>query len=225
MEPRLELYQSELIKKSLPLAEKVVEAFYAYPRHLFIPEYSLEKAYEDHPLLLFEKPPFVSTISQPSFVLRILDMMELAEEQRVFELGAGSGWNTALLSHLVGASGEVVSTEIIPEVAKRAQSILQKLKIKNVKVLNCDGFEGAKEEGLFERIIFTAGTKEFPQKLFEKLQEDGLMVVVRKNDFGGDVLELIQKKAQRAEVKISIPCSFVSVIRSKELRPQHDQNF
>lgn len=217
MESRLESYQNALIEKSLPLSERVVEAFYAQPRHLFIPEYFPHKAYEDRALLIYEKEPYISTISQPSFVLRILDMMELEQGQKVYELGTGSGWNTALLAYLVGPSGQVISTEIIPEVAARAKKVLKERRVTNAKVLNVDGFEGAAHEGPFDRIIFTAGSSEFPEKLFASLKENGLMVFVRERGTGeGELLEVIRKKDGKPEVKISIPCQFVPVVRKKE---------
>ena len=217
MESRLESYQNKLIEKSLPLSERVVEAFYAHPRHLFVPEYLPHKAYEDRALSIYEKEPYRSTISQPSFVLRILDLMELEPGQKVYELGAGSGWNTALLAYLVGPSGQVISTEIIPEIAERAQKILRDRNVTNAMVLNRDGFEGAISEGPFDRIIFTAGSAEFPEKLFSSLKENGLMVFVRERGGSEDeLLEVIRKKDGHAEVKISIPCQFVPVVRKKE---------
>ncbi|MDG0816009.1 protein-L-isoaspartate O-methyltransferase family protein [Bdellovibrio svalbardensis] len=213
MDSRLDTYQNALLKKSLPLSERVVEAYYAYPRHLFLTEYSHEEAYEDDPLSIFEKPPFVSAASQPSLVLRILDLMEFAEGQRVFELGSGSGWNAALISYLIGKSGQLITTEIIPEVAQRAQKILRERHVTNVKVLNVDGFDGLSAEGPFDRIILTAGSTEFPLKLFNSLNEGGLMAFVHKRVGFGDFLELIKKHDHKPEVKISIPCNFESVVR------------
>ncbi len=220
----MDVLQNALIKKSLPLSERVVEAFYAAPRHLFIPEYSLEKAYQDQALTIYKKPPFVSTISQPSFVLRILDLLELSEGQKVFELGTGSGWNTALLAFLVAPRGFIITTEIVPELAERAQKILEERHIENVKILNTDGFDGVSDEGFFDRIIFTAGSEEFPEKLFKMLKPDGLMVFVRQRPGDGEFLELIRKKDERADVKISIPCSFVSVVREKEIRDKESRH-
>lgn len=220
VDPRIESFQNALIEKSLPLSERVVEAFYSFPRHLFAPKYPIEQAYLDRPLLLYDKAPYLSTISQPSFVLRILDMLELAEGQRVYELGTGSGWNAALLSYLVGPTGKVITSEIIPELAKSARELLHNLDVENVEVLAQDGFEVAEEKGPFDRIIFTAGADEFPTQLFANLKDGGVMVFVRKRDHHADMLEVIKKKNGQAETKISMPCSFVSVVRSKESRQE-----
>lgn len=216
----MEQYQDLLLKKSLPLSEQVVEAYYRYPRHLFVPEYTLQEAYEDAPLLLYKKGAFVSTISQPSFVMRILDMLQLAPGHKVFELGAGSGWNTALMSYIVGPQGKVVSSEIIPEVADRARGVLDRMRITNAKVFTGDGFEGYEQEAPYDRIIFTAGSAEMPDKIFAQLKEDGLMVFVRKQERKADMLQLIKKSHGEQQILNSIPCSFVTVNRGSESRLQ-----
>ncbi|UYL09505.1 protein-L-isoaspartate O-methyltransferase [Bdellovibrio sp. SKB1291214] len=216
----MEQYQDLLLKKSLPLSEQVVEAYYRYPRHLFVPEYTIQEAYEDAPLLLFKKGTFVSTISQPSFVMRILDMLQLHPGHKVFELGAGSGWNTALMSYIVGSQGRIVSSEIIPEVADRARGILDQMRITNAKVFTGDGFEGYEQDAPYDRIIFTAGSAEMPEKIFAQLKEDGLMVFVRKEDKKNDMLQLIKKVNGQQQILNSIPCSFVTVNRNAESRLQ-----
>ncbi len=76
------------------------------------------------------------SISEPSFVLRMLDMLRLESGHRVFELGAGSGWNAALIGNIVGPSGHVYSLEIIPELAKQASETIEKMGIKTVSIIN-----------------------------------------------------------------------------------------
>jgi len=230
---QLELYQNLIVKKALPLHEKVIEAFYAYPRHLFVQRYrpagwtdwvdldvdgldhNLGELYEDHPLLLFEKGEYVSTISQPSFVLKIIDLLNLKPGMKVFELGTGSGWTSAMMSHIIGPSGKVITTEIIPEMVLRARKAHQQFpEITNVEVRGEDGFEGVPEEAPFDRIVFTAGSSDFPHKLFMQLKENGLMVFVQKRATDSDLLELIRKHDGKVEIMHSQPCSFVSVQRA-----------
>lgn len=218
MASQLELYQKFVLQKALPLSEKVVEAFYRHPRHLFVPEYSLEEAYADRPLVLYDRPPYSSTISQPSFVLKILDILKLEEGHKVFELGTGSGWNTAMMADIVGEKGKVVSVEVIPELAKRARKILAEAQVKNVLIFSGDGFEGYAAEAPYDRAIFTAGSKEFPQRLFEQLKDGGLMVFVRESEWGYDTLELTEKQNGKPVILRTVPCSFVSVLRKKESR-------
>ncbi|XGC79787.1 protein-L-isoaspartate O-methyltransferase [Bdellovibrio bacteriovorus] len=214
----LQSLQKNLIRISQPLSSKVEEAFYKYPRHEFIPEYSLPEAYLDRPLTLWDKPPYASTISQPSFVLRILEYLKLEKGHKVFELGTGSGWNTALMAHLVGEQGQVVSVEVIPELALRAEKIVKKLKIKNIKIFAGDGFEGYEPDAPYDRAIFTAGSAEFPEKLFNQLKEGGRMVFVHEAHFGYDLLEVIEKINGEPVIQETVPCSFVSVVRKKESR-------
>ena len=214
----MEQYQDSLLTRSLPLSERVVEAFYRYPRHLFVPEYSMEEAYLDQPLLLYQRAPYVSTISQPSFVLRILDMLSIEPGNHVFELGTGSGWNTALLSYLAGDEGLVISTEIIPELAERARKILTEMKVTNARVFSGDGFEGSQLGAPYDRIVFTAGSSEMPERVFNLLKEEGLMVYVQSQEGTYDLLYLVQKKDGKPHILRSIPCRFVPVIRNKESR-------
>jgi protein-L-isoaspartate(D-aspartate) O-methyltransferase len=208
--------QKMIIQRAQPLSPEVEKAFYKYPRHLFVPEYSVAEAYSDHPLLLFEKHPFTSTISQPSFVLQILQKLQIEPGQKVFELGTGSGWNAALISALVGETGKVVTTEVIPEVAARAQRFLKLLKVPNVLAIAGDGFDGLPEEAPYDRVIFTAGSSEFPDKLFAQLKDGGLMIFVRQRDFESDMLEVLRKEGKQWKLLSSTPCQFVSVNRTKK---------
>ena len=215
----LKKLQKKIVQKSQPLSPAIEEAFYKYPRHLFVPEYSMVAAYSDHPLLIYERYPYVSTISQPSFVLQILKLLQVEPGQRIFELGTGSGWNAALMSYLVGKNGLVVTSEVIPEVAERAKKILDELKVPNVQVLSQDGVEGYEAAAPYDRAIFTAGSREFPDKLFTQLKDGGLMIFVRQREFSSDVLELLRKEGRQWKILSSTPCSFVSVIRgNKETR-------
>ena len=128
------LDQAKEIYQRTPISEATVHAYSAVPRHLFVRRYRerarqwrevtgdnlhehLATLYADRPLTLFgdDDDNIPSTISQPSFVLRMLDLLQLEPGQTVLELGAGSGWNAALIGHLVGPAGGVYSLEIIPE--------------------------------------------------------------------------------------------------------------
>src|SRR5215217_260438 len=177
------LEQAKAIYSETPLSEATQKAYLETPRHKFVRRYRLwgvkewsevNKAnleehlatlYSDRALVLFgdDDNEVPSTISQPSFVLRMLDMLQLEPGQNVFELGAGSGWNAALMGHLVGPDGNVYSLELIPEGAP------------------------------YERVIFTAGTYDLPRPFFEQMAEGGLMLVVIKNEGGGDTLFLLRK--------------------------------
>src|SRR5262245_43409486 len=149
----LELTRS--IYADTPISEAVARAYLDTPRHVFVKRYRqwgtkawhevreanlaehLALLYANAPLILFgdDDDDVPSTISQPSFVLHILDLLQLQPGQAVFELGAGSGWNAALMGHLVGPGGQVYSLEIIPQVAKMAGRSMEPLGITNVHVI------------------------------------------------------------------------------------------
>ena len=110
--------------------EKVESALQNIPRHEFVPESELEYAYDNEPLPIMKN----QTISQPGFVTRMTEWLDVKNGQNILEIGTGSGWQSAILSYLVG-SGTIYSIERHPELAKFAQENLKKLKIDNVHVI------------------------------------------------------------------------------------------
>ena len=211
--------------------EKVETAFLETPRHLFIKRYKLSQEkewhkvnksnlekhllilYQDNPLSLWreEDDKRVSTISQPSLVLYMLNMLKLEPGHKVLEVGAGSGWNAALMSHIVGASGYVYSMEIIPEVAKTAGENIEQFGINNVSIIEGDAGDGYEAGSPFDRIIFTAGTFDLPRSLYRQIKEGGLLLVVIKIEGGADNLFLLEKKGECFESIDSVPCKFVQM--------------
>jgi protein-L-isoaspartate(D-aspartate) O-methyltransferase len=230
-------YQQQLLEKAqyiyheTPISETTQKAYLATPRHLFVKRYrewgisewrevnedNLEEhlaiLYQDRPLILFgeDDANIPSTISQPSFVLRMLDMLQIEPGHTIFELGAGSGWNAALMGHLVGSEGHIYSLEIIPEVAQAATEIIEALNIKNVSVITADGGEGYEANVQYDRAIFTAGSYDLPSHFYNQIKEDGLLLVVIKNQGGGDNLFLLRKKANYFESIDSTVCGFVQL--------------
>ena len=225
------LEQAQAIYSETPLSEATQKAYLATPRHQFVRRYRrwgvkewnevneanleehLATLYADRALVLFgdDDDDVPSTISQPSFVLRMLDMLQLEPGQKVFELGAGSGWNAALMGQLVGLQGCVYSLELIPEMAQRAAAMIDTLGIKNVNVIEGDGGEGYAAGAPYDRAIFTAGAYDLPHPFFEQLREGGLFLVVIKNEGGGDTLFLLRKEPEYFESMASMPCGFVQM--------------
>lgn len=150
---------------------KIELAIRKNPRHEFVPISLKEKAYEDAPLSIMRD----QTISQPSVVSRMTEWLDVREGQKILEIGSGSGWQTAILSYLVG-HGKVYSIERHSELVEFARKNLDKLGIKNVKVILGDGSLGLTEESPFDRIIITAACKKVPELLLEQLSNDGLLI-------------------------------------------------
>jgi protein-L-isoaspartate(D-aspartate) O-methyltransferase len=225
------LEQAHLIYHETPLREVTEKAYFETPRHLFVKRYRewgskewhevhkcnleehLATLYADRPLILFgeDDDNIASTISQPSFVLRMLDMLQLGTGQRVFELGAGSGWNAALMGHLVGTEGHVHSLEIIPELAKMAAETLEELEVKNVSIIAADGGEGCASGAPYDRAVFTAGAYDLPRHFYEQIRDEGLLLIVIKNTGGGDNLVLLRKSGNHFESLELMPCGFVQM--------------
>lgn len=152
--------------------EKIIRAFLDVPRELFISDKLEEQAYDDHPLPLGKD----QTISQPTTVMIMTQALELKEGQKVLEVGAGSGWQAAIIGKVIGEKGKVITTEIIPELADFALDNIGKAKIKNVKVVEYDGSKGYSKEAPFNRIIVTAACPRIPQTLIDQLNENGILI-------------------------------------------------
>ncbi len=224
------LEQSRRIFYKTPISPATERAYLAMPRHLFVTRYRewgtpewrqvtaenlqehLPTLYADKPLILSgDDSNILSTISQPSFVLRMLDMLQLQLGQTVFELGAGSGWNAALMGHLVGPEGRVFSLEIIPEVARTTAETVQTLGITNVCIVAGDGGDGHLPGALYDRAIFTAGSYDLPRAFNDQLRDGGILMAVIKLEGGGDTLFVLRKTKNHFESLDSMPCAFVQL--------------
>jgi len=150
---------------------KIESALRKVPRHNFVPESLKNKAYENAPILIMKK----QTISQPSVVSRMTEWLDLKEGQKVLEIGSGSGWQSAILAKIVG-NGKIFTVERHSELASFAKKNLEKLGIKNVKIILGDGRLGLEEESPFDRIMITAACREVPQALLDQLSLDGLLI-------------------------------------------------
>ena len=151
--------------------ERVESALRNIPRHEFVPESELGYSYNNEPLQIMKN----QTISQPAVVSRMTEWLDVKDGQKILEIGTGSGWQSAILSFLVG-TGNVYSVERHPELVKFAQENLKKLNIDNVHVVLGDGSIGYTKESPFDRIIITAACSEIPLPLIEQLKEGGLII-------------------------------------------------
>jgi protein-L-isoaspartate(D-aspartate) O-methyltransferase len=117
----------------------------------------------------------MQTISQPSVVAKMTDLLDVKNDSKILEIGCGSGWQSAILSKLA-IGGSVYSVEIVPEIIEFAKRNHQKAGIKNVEIIQGDGTLGLSEQSPFDRIIVTAACKTIPPPLIEQLKEGGLLV-------------------------------------------------
>ena len=150
--------------------ERIVQAMLRVKRHLFVPESYRHLAYADRPLPIGEG----QTISQPYIVALMTYHLHLQPEDKVLEIGTGSGYQAAVLAELVK---EVYSIEIIEELARTAQERLQRLGYHTVRVKCGDGFYGWKEHAPYDAIIVTCAAPTIPERLVEQLGEGGRMIL------------------------------------------------
>jgi len=183
--------------------EKVESALQNIPRHEFVPESELEYAYDNEPLPIMKN----QTISQPGVVTRMTEWLDVKNGQNILEIGTGSGWQSAILSYLVG-SGTIYSIERHPELAKFAQENLKKLKIDNVHVILGDGTLGYSQASPYDRIIITAACTEIPLPLLDQLSENGLIIA----PVGGSSQSLVLlQKTSKGIVEIKNQSKYVFV--------------
>lgn len=150
--------------------ERVLSALSAVPRHIFVSEALQGNAYGDHALPI----ECNQTISQPFIVAKMTELAEVDEHSRVLEIGAGSGYQTAVLSCV---SGFVFAIERIPELVRVAQSRIRQLGLKNVSVQCFDGTLGWSGHAPYDAILVAAGGPEIPKPLLEQLKTGGRLIV------------------------------------------------
>lgn len=197
------MVEEQLILRGI-VDEKVLAAAKKIPRHLFVPGKGLETAYGDHPLPVGEG----QTISQPYMVALMTQCLEIKGGERVLEIGTGSGYQAAILAEI---AGEVFSVERFETLAQKAQSLLDSLGYKNIKIKVGDGTEGWDEFSPYDRIIVTAGTPSVPEPLIAQLADGGRMVAPVGGAFGQELL-LVRKTAGEISQKFICGCTFVPLV-------------
>ena len=185
--------------------ERVLAAMEGVPRELFVDADQRERAYDDAALSIAAG----QTISQPYMVARILEAMELEGDERVLDVGTGSGYQAAVLAEL---AREVVSIERIPELAERARENLRAAGYGDrVEIVIGDGTLGVPERAPFDAVAVAAAAPGLPQALYQQLVPRGRLVVPV-GDAGGQQLEVVIRTAEGPAVVRSVPCRFVPLI-------------
>ena len=164
----VEFLQSSNVLKS----ENIKKAFLSVHRENFVLSYEKEQAYLDTALPLIHN----QTISQPSTIAIMLEMLNVEEGNKVLEIGLGSGYVAALLSKLAGKRGIVYAVERIKELVEFARKNLEKEKIENVKIFCRDGSLGLEEFAPFDRILISCAVPSLPKPLEKQLAENGIIV-------------------------------------------------
>ncbi|TFG10735.1 protein-L-isoaspartate(D-aspartate) O-methyltransferase [Candidatus Thorarchaeota archaeon] len=159
--------------RRMGIEKEVLDALDQIDRRIFVPEPYRKDAYANYPQPIGHG----QTISQPYTVAYMIQLLDLHEGQSVLEIGAGSGYNAAVMSKLVGKEGGIVSVELVSTLAETAKINLRAAEIENVKIVQGDGYEGYPPDSPYDRIIVTAGASEIPDPLMTQLKQKGIMVI------------------------------------------------
>jgi protein-L-isoaspartate(D-aspartate) O-methyltransferase len=170
-ELRCRMVEQQLLRRDIT-DERVLQAMRTVPRHEFIPDTPLERAHADHPISIGQG----QTISQPYIVALTTQLIRPEPHFRVLDVGTGSGYQAAVLGELVA---EVLSLEIVPELAKSARSRLVELGYSHVQVRNADAWRGWPEAAAapFDAIVAAAAPETVPPRLIEQLRPGGRLVM------------------------------------------------
>lgn len=185
----------------------VIAAIRRIPRHLFVPDSYSRLAYADGPLPI----GYGQTISQPYLIAFMTEAIRLQGDEKVLEIGTGSGYQAAVLAEI---APEVYTIEIIEPLAKRAAGRLAELGYKNVKVRAGDGYQGWPEEAPFDAILVTAAPDHVPQPLLDQLAVGGRLILPVGETFQN--LILIRRTKDGFERSKLLPVRFVPMTRATE---------
>ena len=183
---------------------KVLDALRKVPRHIFVEQSHRNSAYDDRPLPI----GYGQTISQPYIVALMTESLNLSGNERVLEIGTGSGYQVAILAQI---SKEVYTVEIVTPLYKRNKKLLEKYK--NIKMSNHDGYLGWEEHSPYDRIIVTAAPDHIPQPFIEQLADGGIMIIPVGPSSWNQILYKVVKNGSEIK-KISIcDVAFVPLTR------------
>ncbi len=197
------MVRTQLIPREIK-DERLLRAMRKVPRHLFVDESIQHKAYEDMALPIGEG----QTISQPYMVAIMTELLELKGNEKVLEVGTGSGYQAAILAEL---SKEVYTVERFEALAQRAQEKFRFLGYVNIYVRVGDGTLGWPEEAPFDRIIVTAGTPRIPEPFIQQLSQGGIIVAPVGERFAQQLLKVKKSEGKLSE-EYYTPCVFVPLV-------------
>jgi protein-L-isoaspartate(D-aspartate) O-methyltransferase len=200
---REEMVRSQIEARGIK-EPKVLSAFREVPRHLFVSEALSDQAYGDYPLPIGEQ----QTISQPYIVAEMTQALELGDNDRVLEIGTGSGYQAAILAQIVY---RVYSIERIRSLYLKARNLFDKLHYHNIVTKYADGTQGWQEESPFDAIVVTAGAPEIPNVLVEQLVEGGRLVVPVGNQHTQELVKIYREEKNIQQTNLG-GCRFVKLV-------------
>lgn len=205
--PREAMVRTQLAARGIT-DPATLRAMRTVPRHLFVPPHLSAHAYEDRPLPI----GFGQTISQPYIVACMTELIRPHAARKVLEIGAGSGYQAAVLAEIVR---DVYTIEIVPELGNAARTRLERLGYRNVRVRVADGYDGWPDEAPFDAIVVTAAVDYIPPPLIRQLKEGGRMVIPVGAPFLVQTLTLVEKDRGKITTTSLMPVLFVPFRRGR----------
>jgi protein-L-isoaspartate(D-aspartate) O-methyltransferase len=200
---RRKMVEEQIVARGIK-SPKTLEAFLKVERHLFVPKVFAPVAYADGALPIGAG----QTISQPYLVALMTEVLNLAETDRVLEVGTGSGYQAAILGELCDS---VFTIEIVESLGKRADKLLQELGYNNINVKIGDGFQGWEEHAPFDAIIVTCAPTGIPQALKNQLKEGGRMIIPVGDSFYQELIYLRKTDNELKRERV-LPVLFVPMV-------------
>jgi len=200
---RENMIQDQIISRGIK-DKKVLDALRKVPRHIFVDESYKNSAYDDRPLPIGHG----QTISQPYIVALMTESLDLYGNEKVLEIGTGSGYQVAILAEI---SREVYTVEIVTSLYQKNKKLLKKYK--NIKVSNHDGYLGWEKYSPYDRIIVTAAPDHIPQPFIEQLKDGGIMVIPVGPSSWNQILYKVIKKGSKIKKIHICDVAFVPLIR------------
>lgn len=197
------MVETQLIPRGIK-DKNVINAMLKIPRHLFVQPALQHQAYDDHPLPIGSD----QTISQPYIVAAMTEYLEVKKENKVLEIGTGSGYQTAILAELADT---VYTVERFENLSREANQRLLSMGYKNIRFKTGDGSLGWKEFSPYDRIIVTAAAEDIPASLTEQLIENGRMVIPIGETFSQKLFLLVKNRG-RIKKRPLMDCVFVPLV-------------
>ena len=201
----------DLVDRGAISSQSVRQAFEQVPRHLFVPMVDVATAYSDQPVFVrWDAEIPTSSSSQPTMMAIMVEQLDVEPGSRVLEIGAGTGYNAAILAHMVGETGSVVTVDIDQDIIDEAVGNLSKAGYDNVKCMCGDGFEGVPADLPYDRIIVTVGAQDVSPRWVHQLKDGGIMVVPLW--FKGFTLSVaLEKRGGELRGLSASPCTFIPI--------------
>lgn len=200
---RENMIQDQIISRGIK-DKKVLDALRKVPRHIFVDESYKNSAYDDRPLPIGHG----QTISQPYIVALMTESLDLSGNEKVLEIGTGSGYQVAILAEI---SREVYTVEIVTSLYQKNKKLLKKYK--NIKVSNHDGYLGWEKYSPYDRIMVTAAPDHIPQQFIEQLKDGGIMVIPVGPSSWNQILYKVIKKGSKIKKIHICDVAFVPLTR------------